>query len=110
MQYENEDDLKTLSQIFDENGHIDTRISYLKMDIEGTELHGLPMWLESGFFANVQQIAIEYHLRGVQDYLREDFLQALKDLHTKEDFRIFSWEANNCFYSGRSDLYYEMQK
>ena len=27
-QYENVDDLKTLSQIFDENGHIDTKISY----------------------------------------------------------------------------------
>ena len=91
---------KTFSEIISENGHSDTKISYLKMDIEGHELHGLRKWLESGSLANVQQIAMEYHVNGPPFTRKESipaFLATLRDLQVQENFRMFNWEANNCW-------------
>ena len=91
---------KTFSEIISENGHSDTKISYLKMDIEGSELLGLRKWLESGSLANVQQIAMEYHVNGPPFTRKEsipDFLATLRDLQIQDNFRMFNWEANNCW-------------
>ena len=91
---------KTFLEIISENGHSDTKISYLKMDIEGSELHGLRKWLESGSLANVQQIAMEYHVNGPPFTRKESipaFLATLRDLQIQDNFRMFNWEANNCW-------------
>ena len=88
---------KTFLEIISENGHSDTKISYLKMDIEGDEVYGLPVWLESGSLANVQQIAMEYHVNDERKKFIPAFLATLRDLQIQENFRMFNWEANNCW-------------
>merc|ERR1712218_233709 len=75
----------------------DTKISYLKMDIEGDELLGLHKWLESGSLANVQQIAMEYHVNDHRKKSIPAFLATLRDLQIQDNFRMFNWEANNCW-------------
>ena len=88
---------KTLDQILKDNGHTNTKISYLKMDIEGHELSGLPLWLKSGALRNVQQIAMEVHLNSNPESDTKAFFQTFKDLHLQGNYRIFNWEANNCW-------------
>ena len=88
---------QTLNEIFKNNGHVDTKISYLKLDIEKGELTGLPVWLASGALKNVQQIAMEVHLNPTDPNVTLDFLEHFLDLQLKGDFRIFNWEANNCW-------------
>ena len=87
---------KTFSEIISENGHTDTKISYLKMDIEGDELLGLRKWLESGSLANVQQIAMEYHVNDARKKSIPAFLATLRDLQIQENYRMFNWESNSC--------------
>ena len=107
---------KTFSQILDANNHTNTKISYLKMDIEGAEIDGLPVWLESGSFANVQQIAIEYHLDSHWapslpiDIKTKKLLTALRDLQITGGFRMMNWEANLCWekMGGKSGPYYDL--
>ena len=88
---------KSLSTILEENGHLDTKISYLKLDIEAHELAGIPIWLKTGSLDNVQQIGMEVHLEPPTQNVTLDFLQTFKDLQLQGRFRIFNWEANNCW-------------
>ena len=88
---------QTLNQILRENGHTQTKISYLKLDIEAHELSGLPLWLKSGALENVEQLAIEVHLEPPEEKVTLEFLQTFKDLELQGNFRIFNWEANNCW-------------
>ena len=67
------------------------------MDIEGDELLGLRKWLESGSLANVQQIAMEYHVNDMRKKSIPAFLTTLRDLQIQENFRMFNWEANSCW-------------
>ena len=54
----------SLPSLIAKNGHTNTKISFLKIDIEGNELKGLPHWLHDGALSNVQQIAMEFHLNS----------------------------------------------
>ena len=97
---ETSDDKKyqTLDAILSTNGHTTTKISYLKLDIEGAEMKGLSAWLESGSLDKVQQIAMEVHLIAAEQKNETlEFLQTIKDLHLKGNYRVFNWEANNCW-------------
>ena len=93
----NDKSYQTLNQILRENGHTQTKISYLKLDIEAHELSGLPLWLRSGALENVEQLAIEVHLEPPEEKVTLEFLQTFKDLELQGNFRIFNWEANNCW-------------
>ena len=88
---------QTLDKILQENGHTNTKISYLKLDIESHELSGLPLWLNSGALDNVEQLAMEVHLEPPEEKVTLEFLKTFKDLELKGNFRIFNWEANNCW-------------
>ena len=76
---------------------INTKISYLKLDIEAHELSGLPMWLKSGALKNVEQIAMEIHLEPPEEKVTLEFLKTFQDLQLIGNYRIFNWEANNCW-------------
>ena len=62
--------LDTLGNILKKYQHEYRKKSYLKMNIEDSELDGLPTWLSEGALINIQQIAAEIHLKGKGQLLR----------------------------------------
>ena len=85
-----------LSTILSRHGHQNKKISYLKMDIEGNELNGLPLWHQEGFLQNVQQIGFEFHLND--DIAKtNDFIRTLKSLYFHGNYRLISYDANGCW-------------
>lgn len=79
-------------------GDVGKKISYLKVDIEGSELSAMKTWVSSGVLKHVSQIGIEIHtthtakdgnatLFGLLDTLR---------LLDKEGFKIISTQNNEC--------------
>ena len=104
---------KTLGEILRINGHSETKISYLKMDIEGFEQSGLPAWLKSGALKNVQQIALEIHLNSHdQKRSTKRFFQTFKDLQLMGNYRIINWDPNGCWRNenehGINASYYDL--
>ena len=53
--------VKTLDTLLKENGDIGKRITYLKFDVEGTEMFCMKQWIKSGIFHFVDQLGIEMH-------------------------------------------------
>lgn len=49
------------------------------MDIEGYELTGVPNWSSNGASKNVQQIALEVHLKGTKTTV--EFLKTIQRLY-----------------------------
>lgn len=93
-----EKSMDTLSNILRKYGHENTKISYLKMDIERSELTGLPVWLLSGALKNVQQIALKIHLKhlkGTESTV--EFFKTLRNLYLEGDYRLISYEPNACW-------------
>jgi len=86
---------RTLERIIKDNGHASTKITLMKMDIEGSELAGLPVWISSGVLKNVKQLAMEVHLLPPQ--LTNEFFKNIRQLQLRENFRLFSWDPNLCW-------------
>ena len=95
--------LKTLSSIFSAKNHSNTKITYLKIDIEGHEIEGLEQWLKSGALDNVQQIALEYHLKDTISTLK--FFQAVMSLYFIGDYRLISYDLNGCARTKHTEHY-----
>ena len=89
-----EKQLDTFSSILRRNGHLDRKITYLKVDVEGAEVDGLLDWLESGALKNVQQLGLEFHLPDTATTL--EFFYALLKLYSLTDFRLVSFDFNGC--------------
>ena len=87
--------MDTLSNILKKYGHENTKISYLKIDIEESELTGLPVWLLSGALKNIEQIAVEIHLKGTESTV--EFFKTLRSLYLDGDYRLISYEPNACW-------------
>ena len=105
-----ENNLKDLKTILEGNGHRKSKISYLKMDIEEYEIEGLHAWLDSGALDNVDQIGLEFHLNhGDVIQKTRTFIKALFSLHSKRNFILISYEANNCYKNiDRSQTYFSL--
>ena len=86
--------LESLMSILSKHGHKNSKISYLKIDIEGGEVEGLQEWFASGSLNNVQQIALEYHLLDTKSTLT--FFHAISNLYFEGDFRLISYDLNGC--------------
>ena len=86
--------LDSLKSILQKYGHTNTKISYLKIDIEGGEVDGLQSWLESKALENVQQIGMEYHLRDANSAVK--FFKSIQQLYFQYDFRLISFDINGC--------------
>ena len=96
--------MQTLSSIIHNHGHTSTTISYLKLDVEGSEIDGLLEWFESGALSNVQQIAMEYHMeatwiKDTPQWQYKTFLQGLQKIYVEDNFRIVSYDFNLCWLS-----------
>lgn len=84
-----------LSRILSKHGHTNRKISYLKMDIEGNELEGLPLWFREGSLQNVQQIGFEFHLND--DVVQTNtFIKTLKSFYFEGNYRLISYDPNGC--------------
>jgi len=108
--FDKENNLKDLKSILAGNGHTNSKISYLKMDIEEYEIEGLSAWLNSGALDNVNQIGLEFHLNH-GDVIKKTrtFIKALSDLYSKQNFGLISYEANNCYKNiDRSQTYFSL--
>ena len=95
----------SFERILKNNRHEKAKISYLKLDIEGLELSILPIWIESGLLKNVQQLALEVHLEPPEKKVTLEFLQRFIDLQLQGNYRIFNWEANNCWKNVKGKKY-----
>ena len=99
--------LDTLGNILKKYHHENRKISYLKMDIEGSELTGLPSWLSEGALKNVQQIAAEVHLTGTESTIA--FFKTMQRLYFEGDYRLISYEPNGCWFSNeKSQKFYNL--
>ena len=101
----NNKNYESFDRILKTNGHESAKISYVKLDIEGLELSLLSIWLESGLLNKVQQIAFEVHLDPPEKKVTLEFLQTFKDLQLQGNYRIFNWEANNCWKNSNGKKY-----
>ena len=83
---------KTLQDIIQSNGHLETKITYLKVDIEREEIEAIPQWLQSGAMVNVQQFGVEIHQnqRRPISYM----MKLMRDLQVEEDFRVINHQHN----------------
>ena len=98
--------LDTLGNISKKYHHKNKKISYLKMNIEGSELTGLPSWLSEGALRNVQQIAAEVHLTGTE--LTTAFFKTMQRLYFEGDYILIYDEPNGCNFNikKRQNFYY----
>ena len=76
-------------------------LSYIfQVDIEAYEVEAIPEWLSSGALANVDQIALEFHLDQAARLLKisipeatRTYLRLIQSLY-KLGFRLIEWHAN----------------
>jgi len=88
------ENMDTLANILEKNGHTDTTIEYLKIDIEGHELPAFLNWLATGSLKNVNQMALELHLTELHKGPKFIWLlEVLQELY-KLNFRVISHEVN----------------
>ncbi|XP_059085374.1 uncharacterized protein LOC131882289 [Tigriopus californicus] len=90
-----------LGELLIKNGHQNSRITYLKVDIESAELEALPVWIKSGALNNAMQLGLELH--GVDRYPSE-FWSILQDLYHL-GFRVISYDPNFCSSYATRGLY-----
>merc|ERR1719452_187928 len=98
-----EGNMETLENIFKKNGHIDTEVEILKIDIEGSELLALPNLLATGALDNVKQLTLEFHLPEQTEFI--SMLKLLQQLY-HINFRIIAHDVNKIVGPGHSRLYH----
>ena len=102
--------VKTLSEIFKSYKEENKEITYLKIDIEGSELKALKDWIETDALKNVQQIGIEWHTGAVhiQDHkIAQTLLETLnsiKEISQRYGFKIIDYTTNGCVRKSQDKL------
>jgi len=86
--------MDTLKNIIAANGHEKKNLFYLKVDIEGAELSGMPEWIKSGALERVEQLAMELHLGPIHQGKRFQWLLKLLQQLYSLGFRLISHEVN----------------
>ena len=91
----------TLKDAIKANGDLDKEITYLKVDIESSEIKSIPEWIESGVLQNIRQIGIELHT-GKIFFDKPNRAKAVKSLLKSISklydlgFRHISYDPNTC--------------
>ena len=57
--------VNTLENLIHENSDIGKNITYLKIDIEGTEFNSFENWFQTDIFKNVDQLGMEIHIHPI---------------------------------------------
>ena len=92
--------MTTLDHELDKLGLRNKTITYIKMDIEGSEVTVVPEWIKSGLLKNVKQIGMEFHkvdVKKVQSYW--DIVEGLYE----QGFRLMTFEPNYAMASIKGD-------
>ena len=91
----------TLKDAFSNNGDLGKEITYLKVDIESSEIKAIPEWIQSGILENVRQIGMELHTgklyfdRNGQADAAKRLLKLMSQLYDL-GFRHISYSPNTC--------------
>ena len=94
-------DVMTLAEAIKVNGDTEATISYLKVDVESSEIKAIPEWLDSKVLKNVNQIGIEMHT-GKVHLTGEERPQVFRGLLKSFlefyhlGFRLISYSPNLC--------------
>ena len=94
--------VKTLDTLLKENGDYGKQITYLKVDIEGTEIPSMKQWLKSDVFNFVGQLGIEMHT-SVNQYLNphtngviRGILKFFREIAEKQKLYPVEYNPNLC--------------
>ena len=96
--------MQTIPTILARYGHTKTKISYMKLDIEGHEIKILPHALDKGSLVGVQQIGMELRLND--DAKRtKNLIRLLKNLYFKQNYRLISYNVNGCIENAAKTIF-----
>ena len=93
--------ITTLKDAIFNNGDLGKEITYLKVDIESSEIKAIPDWIRSGVLENVRQIGMELHTgkiyfdRKGQSSAAKKLLKIVSQLYDL-GFRHISYSPNTC--------------
>ena len=102
--------VRTLSTLIHENEDVGKNITYLKIDIEGTEFISFDDWFKTDIFRNVDQLGMEIHIHptfynvftvNVQKWFAQLHKHILK-LSSEYGLNLVKTEPNLCV--GKSDF------
>ena len=91
----------TLKDIIKKNGDLGKEITYVKVDVESSEIKAIPEWIQSGILQNVRQIGIELHTgkmhfhKSKRARVAKILLKAISQLYDM-GFRHISYDPNTC--------------
>ena len=91
----------TLKNAIEANGDLGKEITYLKVDVESSEIKAIPEWIESGVLKNVRQIGIELHTGKIffdkpsRAKTAKSLLKSISQLYDL-GFRHISYGPNTC--------------
>ena len=106
--------VKTLDTLLKENGDYGKQITYLKIDIEGTEIPCMKQWLKSGVVKFIDQLGIEMHTSVNQFYnaymngVIKSILKFLREILVKQKLYLVDYNPNLCIgkSSDKAKKYY----
>ena len=80
-------------------GEQDSSITFLKLDVEGSEFDSMAEWMDTDALRNVQQVGVELHLDGKSGgkdpQLLATTLRSLQRMH-KSGLRLAAYSPNMC--------------
>ena len=91
----------TLKDAIANNGDLGKEITYVKVDVEGSEIEAIPEWIQSGIINDVRQIGIELHTGKLffdkvgQVNAAKSLLKSVSQLYDL-GFRLISYDPNKC--------------
>ena len=92
---------KTLSKLIKENGDKNKVITYMKFDVEGSELYSIKNWLKTDALKNVQQLAMELHNHFIpKNKLKQIFKQNIwfmQQIWLKYGLKLVAYNPNLYF-------------
>ena len=96
--------IRKLDYLVKENGDSDKTISYLKVDIEGSEIQSFKQWLDSGILSRVDQIGVEMHTGKAQKLslnlkkktMYKSLIQFLQNAYKNHGFTVAAYNSNGC--------------
>ena len=103
--------IRTLDHLVKENGDSDKTISYLKVDIEGSEIQSFKQWVDSRILSKIDQIGVEMHTGKAQKIslglkkksMFKSLIQFLQYSNRDFGFSLAAYNSNGCSAKQKDD-------